>query len=490
MPPQGQPGPDGIKPSLLQQFSSSLIMPLTIIFNKSLETGEVPEGWKKANVTPIFKKGTKGCPGNYRPVSLTSVPCKLLETIIKDKLMQHLIENNLIRDSQHGFMPGKSCASNLVTFMDYVTRAVDEGESVDIFYLDFAKAFDKVPRQRLIKKLTAKGVDANIVQWIGNWLTGRTQRVCIQGQQSEDCDVDSGVPQGTVLGPVLFSVFIDDLEVEVEKRKLEVLIKKFADDTKGAKVIKDDKDRDELQQALDILCEWADKWGMSFNVAKCKIMHVGKKNPGHEYFMNGEKIGTTDEERDIGVTINKNLKPTAQCVKAAGTATAKLNQIRKNFHYRDRHVFLRLYKQYVRPHLEFAVPAWSPWLKGDIETLEKVQEKAVKMVAGLESRDYEDRCRELGLDTLEKRREKQDMGLVFKMLSEKGPNEIFTMASGTVRTRQATGTKNLVPKFARTDQRKFSFSVRTVERWNRLPDDVKQAANQEDFRKRLKNSNF
>jgi hypothetical protein len=196
--------------------------------------------------------------------------------------MQHLIENNLIRDSQHGFMPGKSCASNLVTFMDYVTRAVDEGESVDIFYLDFAKAFDKVPRQRLIKKLTAKGVDANVVQWIGNWLTGRTQRVCIQGQQSEDCDVDSGVPQGTVLGPVLFSVFIDDLEVEVEKRKLEVLIKKFADDTKGAKVIKDDKDRDELQQALDILCEWADKWGMSFNVAKCKIMHVGKKNPGHE----------------------------------------------------------------------------------------------------------------------------------------------------------------------------------------------------------------
>jgi hypothetical protein len=188
-------GPHGIRPSLLQQVSSSLITPLTIIFNKSLETGEVSEGWKKANDKPIFKKGTKGCPGNYRPVSLTSVPCKLLETIVKDKLMQHLIENKLIRDSQHGFLPGKSCALNLVTFMDFVTRAVDEGESVDIFYLDFAKDFDKVPRQRLIKKLTAKGVDANIVRWIENWLTGRTQRVCIQGQQSEDCDVDSRVPQ-------------------------------------------------------------------------------------------------------------------------------------------------------------------------------------------------------------------------------------------------------------------------------------------------------
>ncbi len=130
---EAAPGLDGIRPSLLQQFFSSLINLLTVIFNKSLETGEVPEEWKIANVTPIFKKGTKGCPGNYRPVSLTSVPCKLLESIVKDKLMQHLIDNKLIRESQHGFMPGKSCASNLVTFIDFVTKAVDDGESVDIF---------------------------------------------------------------------------------------------------------------------------------------------------------------------------------------------------------------------------------------------------------------------------------------------------------------------------------------------------------------------
>jgi len=143
--------------------------------------------------------------------------------------------------------------------MDFVTKAVDDGESVDIFYLDFAKAFDKVPRLRLIKKLIAKGVDTNIVRWIENWLTGRTQRVCIQGQQSEDCDVDSGVPQGTVLGPTLFTVYIDDLEVEVVAEKLDVVIVKFADDTKGAKVVRGEEDRQKLQQALDILCVWADK---------------------------------------------------------------------------------------------------------------------------------------------------------------------------------------------------------------------------------------
>jgi ribonuclease P/MRP protein subunit RPP40 len=218
--------------------------------------------------------------------------------------------------------------------MDFVTKAADDDESVDIFYLDFAKAFDKVPRQR---KLIAKGVDANIVRWIENWLTGRTQRVCIQGQQSEDSDVDSGVPQGTVLGPTLFTVYIDDLEVEVVAENLDVIIVKFADDTKGAKVIRGEEDRQKLQQALDIFCEWANKWGMSFNVGKCKIMHVGRNNPGLAYSMNGTQVGTTDEERDIGVVISKSLKPASQCNIAAGRATTVLNQIRRNFHYRDRH---------------------------------------------------------------------------------------------------------------------------------------------------------
>jgi hypothetical protein len=145
-----------ISPRLLQQLENSFLRPLRIIFNMSLESGTVPTAWKTATVTPIFKKGTKGDPGNYRPVSLTSVPCKILESIIKDKVMDHLLENNLISDSQHGFMPGRSCATNLVEFMDFVTESVDEGESVDIFYQDLAKAFDKVPRQQLLRKLRAK----------------------------------------------------------------------------------------------------------------------------------------------------------------------------------------------------------------------------------------------------------------------------------------------------------------------------------------------
>jgi len=485
---EAAPGPDGITPGLLQNLREAVLLPLEIIFNMSMEKGESPEEWRTANVTPIFKKGTKGDPGNYRPVSLTSVPCKIMESIIKDHVMSHLLTNNLIEDSQHGFMPGRSCSTNLVEFMDFVTRIVDGGDPVDIFYLDFAKAFDKVPRERLVRKMKAKGLHPKIVKWIEKWLTGRTQRVCVKSEKSESCPVESGVPQGTVLGPTLFTIYIDDLAHELKKLMLDVKVIKFADDTKGGRKVASIEDRDKLQQALDCLCDWAERWGMSFNVSKCKVMHVGLHNQEYEYHMRGTKLCTTEEEKDIGVAVTKNLKPSAQCSKAAGRATAVLGQIRRNFHYRDRYTFLRLYKQYVRPHLEFASPAWSPWLQGDIDTLEKVQEKAVKMVAGLKGETYQERCAELGLETLEKRREKQDMSLVYKFMTEKSGSDMFRhlAAQDGIRTRQAAGEHGLGIQYARTDPRKYSFAVRTVEKWNNLPEEIKTSQNGEVFKQKLK----
>jgi hypothetical protein len=301
--------------------------------------------------------------------------------VIKDDIVAHLEKFKLIRPSQHGFMRGKSCASNLVSFFEDVTKEADRGESIDIVYLDFAKAFDKVPKARLIKKLRAHGIGGHLLRWVAAWLTDRKQRVVLNGKKSSWEEVLSGVPQGSVLGPLLFLIFINDLDVAAGQS---VWLKKFADDSKMARVIRSDADRQELQDALDRLTEWAHKWGMAFNISKCKVMHVGWANTGYTYYMEGKELGVTKEERDLGVIVTDKLKLAAQCAQAARTAQAVQGQISRAFQYRNRTTFMQLYKQYVRPHLEFSAQAWAPWSQADKDMLERVQRRAVGMVSGLQ----------------------------------------------------------------------------------------------------------
>jgi ribonuclease P/MRP protein subunit RPP40 len=314
--------------------------------------------------------------------------------------MSHLLDNGLLNPSQHGFMSKKSCTTNLLEFFEVVTSAVDNGGAVDAVFLDFAEAFDKVPRKRLINILDAHGVTGNLLRWIANWLDQRKQRVVLNGRMSRWRKVLSGVPQGSVLGPILFLIFINNLDVQAA---LIIVVKKFAHDTKLGQIVKSDQDRALLQQCLDQMTEWADTWGMSFNVKKCMVMHFGAKNPKSPYYMRGKKLMVTKEERDIGVSVGDNLKPSAQCKKAAQIANAVLGQLHRAFYFSDRHTFVGLYKQYVLPHLEFAVQAWNPWLAGDIELLEKVQRRAVNMVSGLKGTTYEEKLSELDMLTLEER---------------------------------------------------------------------------------------
>ena len=480
-------GPDGIGARLLKATSHEIAKPLSYIYIKSLNSGVVPADWRNAKVIPIFKKGPKGEPGNYRPVSLTSIPCRMLESLIKDDMMAHLAENNLIRDSQHGFLKGKSCTRNLIVFMDKASKILDEGKNADIVYLDFAKAFDKVPHGRLLTKMKSKGISGEVYNWIESWLKGRTQSVKVNDSESVPSNVKSGVPQGSVLGPPLFDIFIDDLDTCAEEI---TLLLKFADDTKVMQEIQGPEDRDKLQQALDKLVKWAKKWGMQFNIPKCKIMHLGRSNPCYEYTMDGVKLTVTEEEKDIGVTIQRNLKPSKHCKRVAGTASAVLRQLTRNFHYRDKTIFKKLYMQYVRPHLEFAAPAWSPWLLEDKELLEKVQKKAIGMISGLSGRSYEDKCKEIGLETLEARRERQDLFEAYKIIHSGDQNDErkilarSTARAGTVTRTAADPWKLDVPR-SRLDIRKNNFSARVPEKWNQLPAITKAAVNLTVFKNAL-----
>jgi len=179
---ESAPGPDGLAPQLLKELKDQLAPALAMIFTKSLEEGVVPTDWKEANVSPIFKKGSKSQPSNYRPVSLTSVACKMMESLIRDKITDHLELNKIINNSQHGFLKGRSCVTNLLEFLEKATTVVDGGGNFDIIYLDFAKAFDKVPIQRLLKKVRAHGIRGKVLTWIEQWLTGRRQRVVLNGK--------------------------------------------------------------------------------------------------------------------------------------------------------------------------------------------------------------------------------------------------------------------------------------------------------------------
>ena len=268
--------------------------------------------------------------------------------------------------------------------MDKITEWLDDGNSVDVLYLDFSKAFDKVNHAILMEKLSAAGIRGKLWAWIKDWLSGRMQRVVIDGESSGWLMVESGVPQGTVLGGPFFTVYVKDMDIVIT-----IFIRKVADDTKAACIVNNDDDAREFQANIDRLSEWADSSQMEFNVGKCKILHLGRNNPHYEYTMNGIKIAVTETEKDLGIWFDITLKPSLQCELAAKKANQMLGMISKSFHYRTKGTLIPLYKTVVRPLLEFSAAAWCPWLEKDIERLEKVQKRLVRMLSNVKGVTYE-----------------------------------------------------------------------------------------------------
>ena len=252
--PQSAPGPDGISPRLLQGLVEEISCTFGLLFSKSMEEGVVPADWRTANVTPIFKKGSRAEPGNYRPVSLTSIPGKIMEKVIKEEIEQHLDRHSLLQKSQHGFVRGRSCTTNILEYLEEVTSILEAGDCIDAVYLDFSKAFDKVPTARLLEKVKAHGINGKVNDWLKAWLTDRTQRVVLNGKKSGWKPVTSEVPQGSVLGPVLFVIYINDLEDNFSD--IVTIFKKFVDNTKLAQKITSQNDCKMLQSCLDKLWEW------------------------------------------------------------------------------------------------------------------------------------------------------------------------------------------------------------------------------------------
>ena len=327
----------------------------------------------------------------------------MLESLVRTKIIQHLDENNIISETQHGFREGRSCLTNLLETLEAWTKIIDEGDGIDVAYLDFRKAFDLVSHKHLIYKMSKYGITGQILEWVKNFLEDRSQRVLIRGTASSYHKVTSGVPQGSVLGPILFLIFINDLPLKVLSP-----LSLFADDSKVFTRIVDISNANKehtnvgteiLQQDLNCVIEWANKWKMEFNVDKCKIMHLGKKNPKNIYNMNGINLDATLKEKDLGVLIDCNLDFGSHIKEIVGRANRMLGMIRVSFACLNMRMFLNLYMSLVRPLLEYCVQVWSPHLRKHIKLIEGVQQRATRMVPELKHLTYEERLEKLKLTT-------------------------------------------------------------------------------------------
>uniref|UniRef100_A0A0X3PTK8 Reverse transcriptase domain-containing protein n=1 Tax=Schistocephalus solidus TaxID=70667 RepID=A0A0X3PTK8_SCHSO len=484
--PTKSPGPDGISAKVLNELTEQLALPLSKIFESSMEAGALPTEWKIANITPIYKGGERTSPNSFRPVSLTSICCKMMEKIIKTELMRHLEENNLLSSYQHGFRSGRSCLTNLLTSMESWTKSLEMGLSVDAVYIDFSKAFDRVPHKRLIFKLRQMGVTGNLLKWLADFLTDRRQRVCIGDTKSHWETVHSGVPQGSVLGPILFLIYVNDCLDCLTCEKV-----MFADDLKLWNSIEKPEDARKLQQNLDRLQTWCDEWLLNLNLNKCQIIRLRSSSRRliefeYQYSISGHQLQEVNILKDLGIWITPTLKPSSHCANIAKKAMCILGAIRRSFVNFDGELFGRVFGTFIRPVLEYCVQAWRPWTKHDYALLEKVQRRATKLVSGLECLPYEGRLERLKIFPLSYRQYRGDMILVFKLV--RGVDcalqmaNFFELANMTsLRGHQYKLKRN----HAKLEVRANFFSQRVIDEWNKLPASVVQAESVEMFKRRL-----
>ena len=477
--------PDGIHPRLLFELAEIIAEPVTMLFAATLQNGSLPEDWKKATITPIYKKGSRHLAENYRPISLTEALCKIMEKFVRDAVVGHLLREKLLSPKQYGFITGRCTTTQLLYYLDECIKTISNGGVVDSVYLDFAKAFDTVPHRRLLGKLKAYGIEESILNWVQAFLEGRTQEVMVNGCRSESESVISGVPQGTVLGPVLFVIYINDLLDNVASHGL-----MFADDTKIFRRITSYDDANELQADIAKLEEWSETWQLRFNYDKCHILTLGKLHNIHHaqrYVMSGNELEHVFDEKDLGVTIDGELTFEEHIARKIRIANGIVGQIRRSFSYLDCETFRRIYCAFVRPHLEYGQAAWAPHRVKEINALENVQIRATKLVDGLAKLDYAERLKRLNLPTLAFRRQRGDMIETYKHFHTYDKSTL----SPTFMPRNRPSRKHnfqLLSRKAKDGKRGLqynSFYYRCQRTWNNLPSDVVDAEDVNSFKNAL-----
>ena len=499
-------GPDNIPNIVLKTLANEIAPCFTLIIQKSIDSSQLPDDWLSANVTCAFKKGDRHTPGNYRPISLTSVPCKLLEHIICRHMLTHLEQHKILTNLNHGFRSGYSTETQLLTTTDDLLKSYDKGKQIDMAILDFSKAFDTVPHDRLLHKLTSYGITDPLLSWLRCFLTQRTMQVVVDGTKSQPTSVDSGVPQGTVLGPILFLCHINDLPKAVRSQ-----VRLFADDCLIYREINKFSDHHTLQEDLKQLELWAQTWGMRFNATKCYIMSLARnQKSSYFYSLDNTILKSVTHNPYLGVQFSEDLTWSHHINSISNKANSTLGFLKRNLRHCPAESRRTAYIALVRPLLEYGAIIWDPHLKQDITKLERTQRAAVRFVA----RDYRtttpgfvtDLLVKHDLPTLQERRETLRLTFFYKVvegLVEAIPPESFLNKPRTTRLRRPkipskdyvvqnpveTYMRNNdrifdIPK-ASTEQYKNSYFPRTIEAWNKLDNNIVHSKTIDSFKSSL-----
>ena len=485
--------PEEIPVYFIKRIINAIVIPLAVIFNFSLINNVIPTQWKQALITPIHKKGNRNLASNYRPISLTSAFCRIFEAILHKHILLHLISQNLLSPSQYGFLPGKSTCSQLLDSIYSWSQSFFTNEKTSVVYTDIRKAFDSVSHSKLIKVLISYGINPQVNSWIQNFLCDRFQMVKVENEMSQPLKVYSGVPQGSIIGPLLFLIFIDGINSAKKPMGEKGDLKLFADD---AKVYSTDPIL--LQSSLDCLVSWLNSYQLRLAPEKCHVLDIVKphfKTPDDNFYINKQLLTHKSFIRDLGVIVSEDFTWSNHINHIYQSAATRSFQILKATSTKNIWTLIKIYKTYIRPKVEYNSQVWSPHLLKNKKKIEKIQKHFTKRACyrcGIPFSSYKDRLFKLNLMSLEHRRMYHDLVLFYKIkngLSDMKFQDYFRYETVNYNLR---GNPNRIrPKYNfKHEQWLNCFFVRSCNWWNKLPSELLSLKSLELFKLKLKKTNF
>ena len=481
-------GPDQVNSFVLKEIASEIAEPLQRLFNQSLTTSKVPLSWKFANVCAIHKKSDPQDVSNYRPISLLSVVCKVLERIVHKYIFNHYRTIDFLTSFQSGFRPKDSTVNQLVSVYHSFCQAVDSGKEVRAVFCDISKAFDRVWHEGLVHKLHLSGISGSLLSWLSNYLSDRRQCVVLSGCKSDSVAITAGVPQGSILGPLLFLVYINDIVRDIQSP-----IRLFADDTALFIIVDTPTEAaTKLNADLSNIHSWAEKWLVTFNPSKTKSLIISKKTnrPFHPpLFFNDCQINEVESHTHLGVNLSNSCSWQVHIQSIKQKAWKRINLMRSFKFTLDRKSLLTIYTSFIRPIIEYSDVVWDNITNQDATDLERIQLEAARIITGgTRLASIQNLYDETHLEPLMHRRRKHKLTLFYKMFNSLTPSYLTALIPPNVGDRigyQLRNSGNIRNISCKSEFFSRSFLPSTIDLWNSLPADVKSASSLPAFKSKL-----